>query len=161
MQFDINAKAAPDSSLADMNLMLQDLLHDRFDLVYHRETVRETVYVISAPKGASKLKPSTGDTDMSFETRRGVATFTNTSMEELTDFLVSALKEPVLDKTQLPGKYDFAFDLAPYMSSATRMSEKEVFILALDEQDGLKLLQQTVSVEALVVEAASKVPSEN
>jgi uncharacterized protein (TIGR03435 family) len=55
--YDIDAKAAGDANGAEMRLMMQALLEDRFRLKIHRETRELPVYELSAAKGGAKLLP--------------------------------------------------------------------------------------------------------
>src|SRR4051794_39751276 len=49
-RFEIDAKAAPGTSIAEMRLMLQRLLAERFKLVLHRETKEMPVFILSVVK---------------------------------------------------------------------------------------------------------------
>jgi uncharacterized protein (TIGR03435 family) len=64
---------------------------------------------------------------------------------------------PVLDKTGLPGIYDFSVDMHPELGT-------DGFTLwqrALEDQLGLRLENRKGNVEVLVVDSASKIPTEN
>lgn len=54
-RYDITAKAADNATDAQMKLMLQALLAERFQLKFHHEQKDLTVYVISTGKNAAKL----------------------------------------------------------------------------------------------------------
>jgi uncharacterized protein (TIGR03435 family) len=53
--FDIEAKADANAKDAEMMLMLQSLLEERFHLSYHRETREQAVYALTPGKGGLKL----------------------------------------------------------------------------------------------------------
>ena len=55
--YDIAAKAEGNPSTADMKLMLQNLLDERFKLKLHQEQKKMTAYVISAARNSAKLTP--------------------------------------------------------------------------------------------------------
>src|SRR5205823_199443 len=60
-RYDIAARTSPQTSQADLRLMLQALLTERFKLTIHREAKELPVYALVAAKGGTKLKASTGD----------------------------------------------------------------------------------------------------
>jgi uncharacterized protein (TIGR03435 family) len=57
-KYDIEAKATGKTSQDQMFSMLQDLLHDRFNLRYHRAKKTMSVYMLVAAKGGVKAKES-------------------------------------------------------------------------------------------------------
>jgi uncharacterized protein (TIGR03435 family) len=60
-RYNIIAKVPEGTSKADGQVMLQNLLADRFKIVIHRETKDFPLYELNVAKGGSKLKVSTGD----------------------------------------------------------------------------------------------------
>jgi uncharacterized protein (TIGR03435 family) len=60
-RYNIIAKVPEGASKADGQVMLQNLLADRFKIVLHRETKDFPLYELNVAKGGSKLKVSTGD----------------------------------------------------------------------------------------------------
>ena len=56
-RFDIQAKAAPNTSDLQMKQMMEALLADRFSLQAHRETRDSRVFVLTAAKGGPKVQP--------------------------------------------------------------------------------------------------------
>lgn len=58
--FDVIAKVPAGTTQATANLMLQDLLADRFHLVVRRDTFPVPRYVLTVGKGTPKLKPASG-----------------------------------------------------------------------------------------------------
>ena len=59
--FDIEAKAQGDPTRAEMMLMLQTLLADRFALKIRRESRESNVYALVIAKGGPKLKEPSGE----------------------------------------------------------------------------------------------------
>jgi uncharacterized protein (TIGR03435 family) len=55
--YDIEAKAAGNPSRAELFLMLQSLLEDRFQLKFHRETRELPVYALAPARNGLKLPP--------------------------------------------------------------------------------------------------------
>ena len=64
---------------------------------------------------------------------------------------------PVLDKTGLPGIYDFIADIRPELGT----DSFTLWQRGLREQLGLRLKSRRDSVEVIVVDDAAKVPTEN
>jgi uncharacterized protein (TIGR03435 family) len=61
--FDISAIAPAGTGREQILLMLQDLLSDRFDMHFHRDTLMAPVYALVADPGGSKLRPGIPDDD--------------------------------------------------------------------------------------------------
>src|SRR5580704_8615901 len=59
--FDVVAKVPDGTTIATANLMLQDLLTDRFHLVIRNDTRPVPRYVLTVGKNGSKLKSSAGN----------------------------------------------------------------------------------------------------
>jgi uncharacterized protein (TIGR03435 family) len=60
-RFDIVAKIPEGTTKEQFNVMMQNLLAERFKLAVHRETKDFPLYELTIAKGGSKLKPSTED----------------------------------------------------------------------------------------------------
>ncbi len=65
-RYDISAKIAPGSTQAQFQLMLQNMLAERFHLKLHRETKEFSGYELVVAKGGSKLKESSPE-DTAFD----------------------------------------------------------------------------------------------
>lgn len=59
--YDVEAKVPPGTTKEQVNVMLQNLLAERFNLIVHRETRELSVYELVVGKGGSKLKPYVED----------------------------------------------------------------------------------------------------
>src|SRR5205814_1967287 len=57
-RFDISAKVPAGTTKAQSNVMLRNLLADRFKLVLHHSTKEASIYVLLVAKGGPKLKES-------------------------------------------------------------------------------------------------------
>jgi uncharacterized protein (TIGR03435 family) len=57
-RFDISAKVPAGATKAQSNVMLQNLLADRFKLILHHSTKESSIYVLLVAKGGPKLKES-------------------------------------------------------------------------------------------------------
>ena len=111
-RFDIEAKTSPTASKADIQLMLQSLLKQRFNLVVHTGSAPMPVYVLTAQPGKSKLKGSdgTGDSGCKPQPLSGwtpdvipqiVLACHNETMEQFVGFLRGAISAPMRDSIDL------------------------------------------------------------
>ena len=170
-RYDILAKAegqaAPTN--AQVNLMLQALLADRFRLRFHRETRELPVYRLVVGKGGPKLKESAADAQSSLSFGSGGAlqeiTVSKGSMEQLARQLSnSGIGRPVRDGTGLTGSYDYKLKWLPGMragpDAAADTGGPPSIFTALQEQLGLKLESGKGPGEVLVIDHVEK-PSEN
>ena len=118
--------------IPQLNLMLQVLLEDRFHLTVHRETREIPVYVLTVAKNGPKLKRTLerGElfktADGSLVEHHGLAgmlrvpgpdgasrtrlNFQASSMVDAAATLGWFFDRPVLERTRLPGEYDFAVE---------------------------------------------------
>jgi uncharacterized protein (TIGR03435 family) len=151
--FEIHAKASGPVSQAQLKLMLQSLLAERFKLAIRTETRQLPVYSLGLAKGGSKLEPA--DRGGLFTTGR---TFLRGSVDlpQLANALTPVLGRVVLENTGLKGLYKFALTWAPDDPTADGPS----IFTAIQEQLGLKLESTKGPVQVLVIEHAQK-PSEN
>jgi uncharacterized protein (TIGR03435 family) len=158
--FDIEAKGPAGSSQAQVRLMLQALLADRFKLAVHRETRTLPVYELVAAKGDPKLpqarEATSPDQRPSTSSQGGSMTMKNVSMEYFAYALSRDLKMPVFDKTGIKGSYDFKLDF-----DIRDSGEKPSLFSALQQQLGLKLESAKGPVEVLVVDHVEKAPTDN
>jgi uncharacterized protein (TIGR03435 family) len=58
--FDIVAKAPPNPSVADLRLMVQSLLAERFKLTFHTEDRGMAVFVLTVAKNGPRLQKASG-----------------------------------------------------------------------------------------------------
>jgi uncharacterized protein (TIGR03435 family) len=162
-KFEVIAKAAQSASDAQIRLMLQSLLAERFQLTMHRETKEQTFSILMV-KGQPKIEPAKEGEKfrmMTSTTGRGALSnhvaFKSASMARLADILARQMEHMVEDQTGLTGEFDFELE-------ATRdESEPNPFIVALAPaigQLGLKLESRKGPVEFFVVDRAEK-PSGN
>jgi uncharacterized protein (TIGR03435 family) len=86
--------------------------------------------------------------------------FSNTGIADLILMLQNQLQKPVVDVTELEGKYNFRL-LWEFMDSPDDSPDKPSIFGALQNQLGLRLDPKKVEVEVLVVDHVEKVPTEN
>jgi uncharacterized protein (TIGR03435 family) len=155
-------------------IMVQKLLADRFKLTFHRDTKELSVYALVVGKTGPKLTKSEGDPNglpALFFRKLGVLPARNASMKEFAGVMQSAvLDRPVVDHTDLAGKYDFTLTWTPDefqfaglgvkpQPTADADAAPDLFT-AMQQQLGLKLESTKAQVEVLVIDHAEK-PSAN
>jgi uncharacterized protein (TIGR03435 family) len=152
-KYDVEGKSENPSAIGSEHVMLQTLLRDRFKLTLHEQTREVTGYMLVVAKGGPKLRPS--------EQRKTgpVACGTDGTTRGLVSCLSDRLNQPIIDKTNITGRYDFtvALDLLP--AGGDFLTGPSVSSL-LEEQFGLKLESQKVPVKFLIIDHAEK-PTEN
>jgi uncharacterized protein (TIGR03435 family) len=112
--FDVQAKAEKPVDDAQIRLMLQRLLADRFSLKLQQTTREVPVYALGRGNSSAKLKQSASESKM--QVGRGAAgqfVFRNTPVFQLCYFLSIRLGRNVIDETELTGAYDFEFAWTP------------------------------------------------
>jgi bla regulator protein blaR1 len=180
-RFDIEAQAEGNPSSQQMRSMVKRLLADTFMLSVHTETQQQPVYtlLLARSDGAFgpmlRLSACTGKTDMppgprdpgnppplscgGFQSRPGRLSARWLTMTEVANFgLAPILGRQVTDGTGLSGKYD----LDAEWIRDTRPPGPQAFgvgpttFVALEEQLGLKLIEQTGLVDVLVIDRAER-----
>ena len=178
-RYDISAKAATPADQAQLRRMLQTLLIDRFGMKIHHETRNLSAFTLvltpggpklhdTAAGNASKFVKSTSDGEAHFTEDRTGLMAERASMADLTTTMSGAMQVPVVDRTNLPGRYDIRIDLLPYMNQAgvelenkSQLDPTSVILTAFPSQLGLKLEPTKENVDFVVVDAANKTPTEN
>ena len=169
-RYDIVAKAEGEASDAQMKLMAQTLLADRFQLKLHHESRSISVYVISAGKAAPKLLlAKDGEThSIRFAPRMGadqkISAYqiiaTRFSLTQLSDAFARQLGRPIVNQTGLDGEYDFEFELTPDESRPSP-TDPAFLLSALRDQLGLTLKSEKIPMDILVIDSAEKVAAGN
>jgi uncharacterized protein (TIGR03435 family) len=157
--------------------MLQKLVADRFKLTFHQEKRELPVYVLSVAKGGPKLTKSEGDPNglpgLFFRGKLGDLGVRNANMGDFTGLMQQAvLDRPVLDQTEITGRYDFTLVWTPDDSQFAGMGVKipppaaddgkapPNLYTAVQEQIGLKLEATKAPADVMVIDHVEK-PSEN
>ena len=174
--FYIEGVAARPSSIAELHVMMQNALVERFNLRLHRETKEREAYVLVLDKnGAKNLSEHapTNARDLAI-TPKGEGlheewTATSSPMDFFVWRLALKLGRPVIDQTGLRAAgYDFnlSFTNEPPPKSGTDPdpafldSSGPTIFQALRNQLGLRLDSRKAPVDALVIDSVQK-PSEN
>jgi uncharacterized protein (TIGR03435 family) len=209
-RFDITAKLPAGSVVKDVRAMLQALLEDRFQLKMHRETKDFPVYGLVVGKGGLKMQesPTESGADTNGSDRPAGAnvaavsrpggvtvnygsgayfTFADNKFEgkklpasAMADVLARFTDRPVVDMTNLKGKYDFVLEFSPedFRAMAIRAaiaagvalppqvvqmaeSASQDSLFNAIEKLGLKLESRKAPIEMLVIDHCEKAPTEN
>lgn len=169
-EYDIDAKAAGAVSKEQIALMLQSLVAERFLLKQRTETRDMRVYELVVDKSGSKIHPVNGE-----ETTTAQAGFHfHGDLHQFADLLAvqlsipasnnpgeparaSTSQIPVLDKTGMPGIFDFSVDMHPELGTDMFASWQR----ALQGQLGLRIESRKENVTVLVVDSTEKIPTSN
>jgi bla regulator protein blaR1 len=120
--YEIVAKAEGNVKPAEMRLLVQELLKDRFRLQMHDEAKEMDVYALVLDNGGPKLRPSNSAGEGSshiaanMEDEAVELTFpSGATMLQLTNFLSAqrGIGKPVIDRTGLEGAFDFKLRWLP------------------------------------------------
>jgi uncharacterized protein (TIGR03435 family) len=168
--YDLDARTDSDSpTVAQVRLMVQALLAERFQLTLHRESRDLPVYELVIGKNGSKLKqtiPDDSPGQPSSERIRAVPSKTMTTpVPMLIDLLSNLVDRPIIDKTGLTATYEYEnLDWAGIRRSQSAAADTgeptESVFTAVQEKLGLKLEPAKASTEVLVIEHVTR-PSAN
>jgi uncharacterized protein (TIGR03435 family) len=168
-RFDIAAKTATGkkASLEDEQAQIRGLLEDRFQLKTHRETRQMNVYLLVVGKDGVKL--TRHDDGAGSGTRKGCGRLTGKrlTLDTIASVLSRQFDREVLNRTELPGKYDFQLEWTPDAGPCPAAeggggaaANLPSIFTAIQQQLGLKLEPSKGPVEILVIDRVER-PSEN
>jgi uncharacterized protein (TIGR03435 family) len=184
-RFDVTATASFPASPQQMNVMLQRVLADRFDLSVHRDKRELSVYALVLARRDGKLGPGIHSAAVDCEaiatkpldsgaaqsdyagcapelglTRMKTPGF---HMLGLTRALMRILDRPVVDKTNLTGAFDVELSWTPdptmlpngAPSPGVAPGGPSIFT-AVEEQLGLRLVSDRAAVDVLVIDRLNR-----
>jgi uncharacterized protein (TIGR03435 family) len=184
LRYDVDAKLPEGASSKESNEMLRRLLEERFGLRTHPETKTTGGYALIVGKDGARLKPATEPSGAPLDKeemqkraeermrrrmdemkksgvmQRGFSSWgsSQATSAQIAENVGRMIKAAVADETGLTGKYDVLIEMlageTPDETPQYRMT------LALAKL-GLKLEPRKTQVTTLVVDAASKTPTEN
>jgi uncharacterized protein (TIGR03435 family) len=165
--YDIMAKSDGPVDETQMKLLLRTLLTERFQLSFHRDSKEMKAFVLTVAKSGAKLTPAAAPDAKSFRQNSANGTVARSiGIQEFADFISGPLQMPVVDRTGLKGKYDFALDFTPYLPDpthnmdGTKMDTTSILMAALDGELGLKMTTERAPVQVMVIDHVEK-PSAN
>ncbi len=170
MQPDLPGRA----STAQMRVILQQLLAERFQLRLHHANKELDVYAIVVGKHGPRLTPTTAEAAAANTAAGGSApgmmTAKNATVAEFANLMnrYMQLQWPVVDNTHIAGKFDFELTWTPDASQsgggpapeATKRAPAPDLFAAMDQQLGLELKPTKESTDVLVIDGVER-PSEN
>jgi uncharacterized protein (TIGR03435 family) len=177
-RYEIVAKGPAGTRREQLPAMMQTLLAHRFQLVARRETKEFPVYTLTVNKGGPKLKesppsdvPVTGANFGISMTGAGVGRLEcrHADMTALVNTLPRFVGRPVVNLTEISGRYDFDLEFSPDdmkgMSVPAPPDAKPIefgmSIFTSLQKVGLKLDSRKLPLDAVVVDRAERTPTEN
>ena len=171
-RFDVSAKATPSVPPETVNLMLRNLLADRFKLELHKDTRPLPGFMLIKANGQPKLKRAEGSASPGCQAQpqTGAAPYSIYSCRNMTMEAFAAalgriagdyLPEPVVDSTGLEGSWDFDIRWNPRSRMLQAMADRTTIFNALDKQLGLRLELQEVPTPVIVVDRVNQKPTAN
>jgi uncharacterized protein (TIGR03435 family) len=172
-RYDVVAKGSQTASPDELQLMVRNLLVERFKLAAHTNVAPMPAYALVTAKNGSKLQPSDagalseqrcvpGEGDPAEKhvvcRRLSMAVFAAT----LQELAPRDLNVPVVDQTGLKGTFDFKLDWTPTLRTPVSDAAPGTTIFdAVERQLGLKLENRKLPLPVLVVDSVERVPIEN
>ena len=147
--------------------MLRKVLAERFGLKMHPDKRELSVYTLTVAKSGPRLAKSTRDPGANSDSSgHGIGTgqymkFTNVSMSDFAHVVqMMGLDKPVLNQTNIAGRFDFELTWTPDAIRATEPNAPPALFTAVQEQLGLKLEATRAAADVFVIDAATR-PTQN
>jgi uncharacterized protein (TIGR03435 family) len=173
-RYDIIAKASGPVPEAQLKLMAQALMEDRFKLKVHRELRDLPVVVLIVAKGGPKnLQRADAGDPPKYETAGSKLVFQG-SMSGFAAVLGNSppygVREQVVDQTGITGPFNLSLNVGdfdvndPVFDGKYEEMQNAAFSslsAALEKQLGLRLEHRKIPLESLVVDSGNRVPTGN
>ena len=181
-RYEVNAKLPEGGRPTDaqLRIMVQNLVKDRFGITLHIEKRELSAYTINVGKGGlagikmtrSESQGSNGGGSFAGSVPgKGVMTMGNATMTDMASLMQRVmLDRPVVDQSGLTGRYNIALKWAPDETQFTQMNLRLApppgadplpdLVTAFREQLGMKLESTKAPVDVIVIDKVSR-PSEN
>jgi uncharacterized protein (TIGR03435 family) len=173
-RYDIAAKVSGGNSknLEEERAVVRELLAGRFQLATHRETKEVGVYFLVVAKSGSKLTPHNDGVGSGSRRSCGHLAGTRLTADTIATILSRLLEREVLNRTDLPGKFDFKLDWTPDSGPCPSAGDGDAgaaagnppslpsFNAAVQQQLGLRLESGKGPMEVLMIDHVER-PSGN
>ncbi len=188
-RYDVVANIPEGTTKEQFNVMLGNLLRDRFHLKFHIESKIRPVYALRVAKNGPRFKETARRADDATPSRvagadaqgfpvlspnyKGIGGLPapgemfwagqDVSAAEIARFMQQPAGRPVVDETGLTGRYDFKVHFEwgrPTATPNTSVSAPSVFH-AVEEQLGLKLEPSTAPLDQLIIDFIDREPTDN
>lgn len=156
-RYDVNAKAEGAADGEQLQLMLQTLLAERFQLAFHREQKIAPAYALVLAKSGLKIKPVEGADGSNSHGGKGELTVTGMTMADLANYLSRRVGTVVADLTGTTGAFNFKLE---WSTEGDAEDSQAALFAALQSEIGVKVESRKLPVDLIVVDKAEK-PSEN
>lgn len=165
IRFDVVAKAYEEEPApGQMQLMMQSLLAERFNLVVHPEKRELTSYTLVTDAGGAKVRVSNTqeppDPNPFRMSGSGNLTGTRVTADMLAKVLSNQLGRPVQNLTGFTGAFDFALQWTPD-SAVTAGDDRPSLFTAIREQLGFRLVASKMPVDVIVIDHVERTPKDN
>jgi uncharacterized protein (TIGR03435 family) len=178
VRFDVSAKISPGITKEKVLVMEQNLLVDRFKMIFHRHTKDGLIYDLVVGADGPKFRESReehpgrqGITRVNDHSNGGFTVQAEgQSMRQFAETLWTFTRLPVMDRTELSGRYDFTMswrdDRQPVSlprpgSPPPDFDSSSNVFRALENQLGLKLKPKKGAIDFLVIDHIEKVSTGN
>ena len=150
-----------DPNLKQFQEIIQSILEDRFGLKLHHEQRTLPVYAVTRLKSGPKLPESKEDANAQPDQQgnggpHGMQMhFVNNSMNDFALGMQFFLDRPVVNGTDLRGRYDFVLHWKPGISAVPDATDYPDIFSAVQQELGLKMAPATRPVDVLVVDSVT------
>jgi len=163
-RYDVSAKAIVEGNLTEAQLrpMLQALLAERFKLRLHQSSKEMSGYALVVAKNGPKVKASVDGQEHADTFRMNGTGLSGQgiTMPDFARYVAGKLGLVAVDKTGLKGVYDFKVEWTAEADPDPRDALRFAVFAALQDQLGLKLAPQKITVQMLVIDSVERA-SEN
>lgn len=149
-------------NLPQFQSMMQKLLAERFGLKLHHEQREMPVFALTVTKAGPKLEKSPNQ-NLGPSNNGGLGSggieahrYSNASMQDLALMLMIYVDRPIVDQTELQGRYDFQLQWIKDETDATAADAPPGLFTAMQEQLGLKLEPAKVPSDVLVIDQVNR-----
>jgi len=162
--YDILAKSPESVPDGEMKAMLQALILERFKIAFHREPRTLDAYHLVVAKGGVKMPAYPARERPQPDPKVRYSVVGVMTLTEFAGFMARVVGRPVIDKTELTGRYEFLLAFAPLSpqpaDTIAEFGPPDIFT-AVQEQLGLKLVAGKDDLDVIVIDKIARTPTEN